>query len=47
MSYHFRSISTAQQDAERAKYIVIGAIQEKQNNHYKGQGRSRVCLPYW
>merc|ERR1712183_444950 len=34
----------AQQDAERAKYIVIGAQQEEKT---KSKGRSRISRTYW
>ena len=40
------SITTAQQDAERAKYIVIGAQQEKQTiiTRAKGEAQSATLI---
>jgi len=36
----FRFLLTAQQDAERAKYIVLGALQEKQTIITKAKGEA-------
>jgi len=33
----------AQQDAERSKYLVIKALDQKKSRNYKSRGRSNVC----
>lgn len=38
--FRFRFLITAQQDAERAKYIVLGAIQEKKTIITKARGEA-------
>jgi len=44
LHYYFNITITAQQDAERAKYIVIGAQQEKQTIITKARGEAESAI---